>query len=276
MIPTELSPPPPATVTCDAPGSWLQFRTSAGFERTRMALPIADLPPDLVNFRILHLTDLHVRKRWDPAYDALISQVEHDKPDLIVFTGDFVENRFSHRPGLGNVLRLFEKLNARLGVIGILGNHDGDLLAPALARFKHLTMIDHRRLLLTSGDASLELIGLAGVDRRDLDKRWMRSLGTKPPGSVRIVLSHYPDSILLSQYLQPDLFLAGHTHGGQICLPGRTPIFRHDSLQREYCHGVHRAFGTWMVVNRGFGFSSMLPLRLFCPAEIIEIRLVRA
>jgi hypothetical protein len=76
--------------------------------------------------------------------------------------------------------------------------------------------------------------------------------------------------------LTPDLFLAGHTHGGQICLPGRIPIIRHDSLARRFWLGIHRVHGTWLVVNRGIGFSTALQLRLFCPAEVVEIRLRRA
>jgi uncharacterized protein len=85
-------------------------------------------------------------------------------------------------------------------------------------------------------------------------------------------LSHYPDIVRETRFLNPDLFLAGHTHGGQICLPGKIPIFKHDSLPRPICSGIHRAFDSWLVVNRGFGFS-WLAVRMFCPAEVIEIRL---
>ena len=102
-----------------------------------------------------------------------------------------------------------------------------------------------------------------------------KPVGEKPANSVRIALSHYPDTILCTEFLKPDLYLCGHTHGGQICLPGRIPILRHDKLPRRLCSGVHRFHDTWMITSRGFGFSSMVPLRVFCPAEVGEITLVR-
>ena len=92
--------------------------------------------------------------------------------------------------------------------------------------------------------------------------------------TVRIVLSHYPDHLLRTRHLHPDLFLCGHTHGGQVCLPGGYPILRHDSSPRRLCTGIHWIERTWMVVNRGFGFSGM-PVRLFCPAEVLDLRLTR-
>jgi predicted MPP superfamily phosphohydrolase len=68
------------------------------------------------------------------------------------------------------------------------------------------------------------------------------------------------------------VYLAGHTHGGQICGPGGLALTWNDSMARRYCKGVHRYRDTWLVVSRGMGFSQ-LPLRLFCPPEAIEIRL---
>jgi hypothetical protein len=164
---------------------------------------------------------------------------------------------------------LLTQLKSRLGYVGILGNHDGDLLAPKLSALG-ITMLSNQRLCLGAGAATLELIGLVGVDRLDLNTHWLRSLGPKAPHSARIVLSHYPDQIRKCKFLQPDLFLAGHTHGGQICMPGRTPILRHDDLPRRHWSGIHRAYGTWLVVSRGMGFTA-LQMRLFCPAEVIEI-----
>jgi len=91
------------------------------------------------------------------------------------------------------------------------------------------------------------------------------------------VLSHYPDAIIKLQKfdVMPDLLFAGHTHGGQVCLPGGMPILRHDTLPRRYCSGVHRFGGAWLVVSRGMGFSSYA-IRVFCPAEVVEVVLRRA
>jgi predicted MPP superfamily phosphohydrolase len=72
----------------------------------------------------------------------------------------------------------------------------------------------------------------------------------------------------------PDLFLCGHTHGGQVCLPGGRALLTHDKLPKHICKGIFRAGNTWMAISRGFGFAGM-PARVFCPSEVIEITTVR-
>jgi predicted MPP superfamily phosphohydrolase len=251
------------------PGPRLQLFSARGFEWNRLQLPIPGLASELDGFRILHLSDLHARSKWDPAYDDLIAGVQANPPDLIAFTGDFVDDKHDHRPELPYVRKLLAALPSRLGAVTVLGNHDGDLLGPPLASL-NITLIDHKVLSLHSGSATLELIGLPGVARDDFDPAFLHSLGPKSPNSVRIALCHYPDLIRRCRFLHADIFLAGHTHGGQICFPGKIPVIRHDSLPPQLVSGTHRIHDTWLVVNRGFGFSS-IPIRLFCPAEVIEI-----
>jgi hypothetical protein len=266
--------PRPLIIRRDRTGPRLQLLTAKGFEWVEAEIPIRELPPELEGFRLLHVSDLHVRKAWDPAYDEFIARVEANPPDFIAYTGDFVDNKHDSRRAMPVVRRLVNSLKSRLGTAAILGNHDGDLLGPPLASL-NLTLLDHRRLALRSGSATLEFIGIAGVDRKDFDPGFLRSLGRKEPGTVRVVLSHFPDLVRRSRFLEADLFLAGHTHGGQICLPGGIPIIRHDSLPAKLISGIHWVYDTWLVANPGLGFSG-LPIRLFCPAQVIEIRLRKA
>jgi hypothetical protein len=263
-----------AIVRSDHAGPPLQLFTAKGFEWVDAQLPVPGLPAELDGFRILHISDLHARRRWDPAFDDLISRVRANPPDLIAITGDFVEDKHDSRRELPTLRRFVDGLKSRLGTVAILGNLDGDLMRLSLAGL-NLTAVDHRRLTLQSGSATLELIGIAGVEREDFDPVFLRSLGPKPANTVRILLSHYPDLIRFSGFLQADLYLTGHTHGGQICFPGRIPIIRHDSLAMKFISGINRFHNTWLVVNRGLGFSAV-PIRLFCPAEVIEIRLRKA
>lgn len=227
------------------------------------------------SLRILHITDLHLRGRWQTTYDDLVRGIEMSQPDLLLFTGDFVDNKKNHLPALPHLFRLLEGFRARLGCFGILGNHDRYALAPKLAH--NVRLIDSERILLPIEGGTIELIGLPGVDRRDLTTAFVESIPPRDqqqPGTVRIVLSHFPDHLLKTQSLRPDLFLAGHTHGGQICLPGMVPILRHDQLPRKLCSGIHKVGHTWLIVNRGIGTTG-LTLRVFCPPEALEVRLVR-
>jgi hypothetical protein len=268
------SPPLEPIVHSDHAGPPIELFSARGFEWVTADLPIPGLPPELEGFRILHLSDLHIRPKWDPVYDDLQSKVRAHPPDLIVFTGDFIEDKHNFRREIPFLRRFFAGLVSRLGTVAIFGNHDGDLLSLPLSEM-NLTRIDHRRLSLHSGSATIELIGIAGVEREDFDPDFLHALSPKPERSIRILLSHYPDLIRKSMFLDPDLFLTGHTHGGQVCLPGKIPILRHDSLPRKFIGGINRFHTTWLVVNRGIGFSS-LPIRLFCPAEVIEIHLRKA
>jgi predicted MPP superfamily phosphohydrolase len=256
-----------------ANGPWLQVGSSRGFEWHRVDLALPALPAELEGFRILHVSDFHAWAHWDPAYDDLIDRVRKEQVDMILFTGDFVDCKRDYSRAMPVVRRVMEGLTSRLGTFAILGNHDNDLLAAPLGSWG-VRLVDARRLSLESGTAAIELIGFGGVDRGDLDPWFVKSTPPKKERTVRIVMSHFPDSFRRAETLHADLFLAGHTHGGQICLPSGRPISSHDSLPLRYCRGIHRVGETWLIVNRGFGFSSKLRVRTFCPAEVIEIKLV--
>ena len=260
------------------PGPWFQFRVPYGFEWNRVRIPVPNLPRALDGLRIVHVTDFHFHRVWKPPYDQLLARIGADVPDLLLSTGDYVEEKSDYRPALPMVLRLLKGFKARLGVFGILGNHDGHACGRALGRLQSdLALIDGRRVEIPFGadGTTIELIGLPGVDRAELHDDFLRSVPPRRERSLRIVLSHFPDHLPRVQYaLEPDVFLTGHTHGGQCCLPGGYPVVRHDSSPRRLCSGIHWVDRCWMVANRGFGFSG-LQMRLFCPAEVLDLRLTR-
>src|SRR5690349_1546522 len=97
-------------------GPWLQLFEQKGFEWNFIELPIANLPPGLTGFRVLHLTDLHLRPAWRNAYDELHRRIRSSPPDLLLITGDFVDDRHDHRPALGVVQKFLAGLQSRLGV----------------------------------------------------------------------------------------------------------------------------------------------------------------
>ncbi|CAN5520926.1 hypothetical protein BH10PLA1_BH10PLA1_13990 [soil metagenome] len=241
-----------------------------GFHWTRADLAVPNLSSALEGLRILHLADVHFNSRWTASHDELAAKIEQEKPDLILLTGDLVENRTYYVPNLPHIRRLASHLAAPLGCFSILGNHDGDLLGPYL-RDTPITVIDNDSRRLPVGDAAIELIGLPGVHRGDLSPDVLAAFPPKSPGSLRIVLSHYPDHVRKVSTLHADIMLTGHTHGGQICLPGGVPIVRHDSLPRRYCKGIHCVNDLWLVVSRGFGFAGGVNVRMFCPAEVIVL-----
>jgi predicted MPP superfamily phosphohydrolase len=262
-----------AEVTRSSRPPWFMFRGALGFEWTKIRAPIRHLPDELVGFRFMHLSDLHLRGYWSRAYDELIEGIAASPPDLLFVTGDFIDNKHDHRPGLRTLQRLLPKLKSRLGIYGILGNHDVDVIAPYL-REMGVHLIDCRRALLESGNgARVELIGLPGLDRRDLDAHFIASQPAREAGTLRIVLSHFPDQFPKTRPLRADFFLAGHTHGGQICFPNGRAVITHDRSPWPYYKGIHRRDETWYIVSRGLGYSGV-PVRLNCPAEVAEITVI--
>jgi predicted MPP superfamily phosphohydrolase len=285
--PAILDRPAPAEAASELPriaptaqpwrGPWLQLGSIDRFEWNRYELPIAALPPALEGLRMLHLTDIHMKSSWYPAMDELLRRMQHDPPDLLFITGDFVENKYDARAALPLVERFIDGLRSRFGIYATTGNHDGDFIAARVARHGVNILRIGSPMSVHVRDAQVELIGLAGLTRQDAEMQDLLNVPPRDPASrgpraPRIVLSHYPDALVRLQRLDaaPELLFAGHTHGGQVCLPGGVPILRHDTLPRRYCHGVRRLGDSWLVVSRGMGYSSY-PIRMFCPAEVVEV-----
>lgn len=254
-------------------GPWFQYRDPVGFEWNTFEVYLTDLPAALDGFRFVQISDLHCRPDWQTAYDDLIDRLGAEEPDLILITGDIVDDTQYPHKCLPTARRLLSQFRAPQGVLGVRGNHDENVDAEDF-NSTPLRLIDGRRLLLGHRGAAVELIAIPGPLRADYPVGFEDSLPPKAAGVPRIVMSHYPDHFRRMRATAPDIFVCGHTHGGQICLPGPLPLLRHDSLPMRYFLGVHRLDKTHFFVNRGFGFSTQ-QVRLFCPSEVIEIRLRR-
>jgi uncharacterized protein len=253
-------------------GKPTQIGKLKSFDFDRIRLPIPNLPADFINFKLVHLGDTHFDANWNDAWDRLIATMNEFRVDAIAFTGDWVEDKFDFRRGLHCVRRFVEQTKSRLGIFSVLGNHDGDLLAPHLHDLGvHLLVGDHRRIAGASG--AIEFVGLPGVSRDDLSDALIDSIPDRPADTVRVVLSHFPDAVRRARRLAPHLFLAGHTHGGQVCLPGGRPMITHDGLPRSMSSGLHEFEGFWFHVTRGLGTSAKA-IRVCCPPQCTLFELV--
>lgn len=270
----ELRAAAPGDVKTKRPGAFFQFLNPNRPAYRQATLYIAGLAKELRGLRIMHLSDVHFRRRWGRPHDELISRLQANPPDLILFTGDFIDDKYDHRPAIPLVRRLIQGLRATSGIYAILGNHDPDVVRPHVAEMG-VRFVSNRRAVVPAGRGEIELIGLPGLSRHELDMGFIHGLPAKTLGVPRVVLCHYPDLFCAARHLEPDIYLAGHTHGGQICMPSGKPILRHDVMPPRFCKGVHRIDKTWFAVSNGFGFTS-LPVRLFCPAEVVEFTLTDA
>ncbi len=251
-------------------GSILSLGKPAPVIVRECVLELDHLADELDGLRIVQVSDLHFTEHWHEAYDRSIEIIGSLSADLILCTGDIVHSRRSHRPAMPQVERFFGSLRSRLGTYSILGNHDHAPMADELGDLG-VTVINGREIL-RSGASELELIGAPGLKREHLTSHFIHQMPPRSRGIPRIVMAHYPDHFERLSYLDPDIYLCGHTHGGQVCLPGGFPIIRHDSSPRGFCRGYHKRGRSHYIVNHGFGYSGF-NIRVFCPAEVVLISL---
>lgn len=229
----------------------------------RNAIIVAGLPQVFDGYTLLHLTDLHLDMAEDMA-EVLIEAIRRVDYDLCVFTGDLRARTFGpYEEALGKMKQVRSHL--KQPVYGILGNHDTIRMVPALETMG-IRMLLNESTALQRGDA---VIYLAGIDdphfhRADnLEKAAERI----PEPSVSILLSHSPEVYRNAAYADFDAMLCGHTHGGQICLPGGIPILCNADAPRAFCSGAWRYNHLQGYTSAGSG-ACVVDVRFNCPPEI--------
>jgi hypothetical protein len=207
--------------------------------------------------------------------DAISACISGYEVDLCVLTGDYrYETDGSCQGVYPPMQRILKSIQARLGVVGILGNHDVSEEVPAL---EHLgvRMLINQALEVRHGQESAWIIGVDdphyyGCD--DLPK----ALGNVPSDAFKILLVHTPEIIREAEEYGIDLYLCGHTHGGQICFPFLGPLLINANCPRAYARGVWKYKTLQGYTSPGVGTSG-IPVRFLCPPEIglIELRCAR-
>jgi hypothetical protein len=241
---------------------WVQLRT--------LAVPLPGLPPELRGLRIAHLSDFHLGfpSRGESAVHRAVQWVAARKPDLTLITGDLLS-----RPSAEPKLRmLLERLPSAYAV---LGNHDFAISRDPFSKPSSLVELGSTVLLLDES-RTVELRGrrvqVVGVDPRTYRRRTARPERlTDPAADLRILLCHFPNVIDKLPAGAFDLVLAGHLHGGQICLPyGRGRKLRLAHLRWTYAEGLYRRAGGSLHVSRGLG-TTFVPFRFFARPEATEL-----
>ncbi|MCP3981905.1 MAG: metallophosphoesterase [bacterium] len=234
-------------------------------------IELTGLPGGFDGMRVLLITDVHAgpflsRRSLCETFRRLLAV----QPDVILLGGDLITARVEDFEESEEAFRL---LSAPLGVFGVWGNHDHypDQLERLRDRVEScgVRMLNNRNVELRRGG---EALSLAGVDdlligEPDLDAALS---GTRGPV---VLLSHNPDLLFRAADRGVALMLSGHTHAGQIRLPGLPVLVRQSRYRLD--QGRYRRDATELVVSRGLGVSG-LPLRAACPPEAVLVRLRRS
>jgi len=263
----------------------------------KLTVKIAGLPASLQGKKLVQMSDFHYDGVGlsDEMLEEAIALSNQVKPDLVLLTGDYVTT--TPQPIHELVSRL-KQLQTQSGIYAILGNHDIYYRHSKTEITHALTNIEVRVLwneVAYPFGKELALVGLA--DRYSREFNPVPVMNQLDPNIPRIVLSHNPDTAEMLQAWRVDLQLSGHSHGGQIVLPGLGVIvgYRKKMLELipypirccfpflrrqkfvihhwEWAQGLHRVGNNQLYVNRGLG--TYFPGRLFCPPEVTVITLQR-
>ncbi|HXH06181.1 MAG TPA: metallophosphoesterase [Vicinamibacterales bacterium] len=233
-------------------------------EVTRTDLSVTGLPRALDGLRIALVTDTHFSRTVAAAdIEHAVRAALDARPDLVVLGGDYVTH--GDRRYVPGSAELLAPLQAPHGVFAVLGNHDDDRDMPAALAAKGFTVLKDARTRLVIRGEALELIGIRYWTRRA--ERLAQLL--RGARGTAILLAHDPRRLTEAAALDIPLVLSGHTHGGQIVLPGLgSPAAR----RYPVVAGAARRARTTIYVSRGIG-TVYLPLRLNCPPELALLTL---
>jgi uncharacterized protein len=232
---------------------------------------LAALPPRFDGFTILHLSDLHADINGLAIARAIPMLGELDY-DLCVLTGDYRGR--THGPWDAAMVEI-ERLRRYLRdpVYAVLGNHDTIRMVPALEALG-IRVLLNEAVAVARGEERIYIAGIDDAHKYRLDDI-AATAASVPPGAFSILLSHTPEVYRRAQAAGFDMMLCGHTHGGQICLPGAVPITLNAVLPRRIGVGPWRHCGMAGYTSAGLG-SSIVPVRFNCRPEIALHRLCRA
>jgi uncharacterized protein len=223
----------------------------------------AGLPSSFENFTILHISDLHVDLS-EGAMKHLVGIVGGLRYDLCVLTGDY--RGATHGPFAAS-MKGVAQLRAELTgpIYGVLGNHDTIQMVPGLEAMGIRVLLNECETI-ARGD---QRIHLAGIDDAHFYEAGdiAKAVSPIPDGEFSILLSHTPEVYHQAADAGIDLMLSGHTHGGQLCLPGSIPITLESVLPRRMGAGAWQYRGMKGYTSAGVG-TSLLAVRLNCPPEI--------
>ncbi|MGB0257762.1 MAG: metallophosphoesterase [Coraliomargarita sp.] len=222
-----------------------------------------NLPKAFDGYRILQLTDLHADLHPDFP-DSVIRAMNRVEYDLLVVTGDFRTCTYGDHSGANTAsIKILQHANAP--VYAILGNHDFLCKVPELENAGVRFLLNEHAVIEREGEA----LYLVGIDDPNFYKthNFKRALKGVPAESFRVLLSHSPETYREAVDFCIDFLLAGHTHGGQLCLPGGHVLVHDSSSPRRLLLGPWLEETLQGYTSRGTGATG-LPVRLNCPSEI--------
>jgi predicted MPP superfamily phosphohydrolase len=242
---------------------WRGARNAGKVELRHNRVASPDLPKPFDGFTILQLSDLHADMS-EPAMRRVADLLGEINYDICVLTGDYRAKTFgTYAEALSGTARICERIKGP--VFGVLGNHDTIRMVPTLEQMG-IRMLLNESEAIERGGFRVHLAGIDDAHFYRMDNIEKAAQGF-PHDEFSILISHTPEIYRQAAHADFNLLLAGHTHGGQICLPGGIPITLDSVLPRSMGAGSWKYHDMIGYTSVGAG-ASIVPVRFNCPPEI--------
>lgn len=252
-------------------GFWIEpHRLDVTLQALRSPKLKADTPP----LRVMHLGDLHI-ERITKREKQLLTHVQQLKPDVILFSGDFLSLSCVNDPVAWEHTRsILRQLDAPLGVYVVTGSPPVDqlpVIEQLLAGLDNLRWLRDERITLDYHGQAIDVVGITCTHKPHEDGAKLDSILHGDPDNLTILLYHSPDLAPMAAEQGIDLQLSGHTHGGQVRLPLFGAIYTSSLYGKRFEVGRHRLGEMTLYVTRGIGMEGKgAPrVRFLCPPEIV-------
>jgi len=259
----------------------------------RLTTRVVPVHPDAPSLDVLHLSDTHLtgRSRRLTAFLGRLPQELEEPPDIVVSTGDMID----HDSGISPLLRALEGIEARHGCFYVHGSHDyyqaagpsitkyftgergsGNSIPADIARLESglrelgWTSLNNASVRIDAGGAT---VLLSGVDDPYIDRHRTGHIGRTRDDDAALALVHAPDVVSQWALHGFDLVMAGHTHGGQVRLPGAGALVTNCSLPSGLALGLQQVGDTWLHVSPGLGVGRFTPIRFNARPEATLLQL---
>jgi uncharacterized protein len=237
------------------------------FEVKEISLNLPHLSPAFNGYKVVQISDIHADRYFRISnLDTVAQKINDQHPDLVVLTGDYV-SKGRVKEAVGAIATSFRQIEAKDGILAVLGNHDYWAKAKDVTRELTRYQIKLLKNQLMTINRGSEQLSIGGVDdvwagKPDL-KAVLKELGSKQGA---ILLAHEPDfADIAAASHQFDLELSGHSHGAQVRVPFSDVVLPY--LGKKYPHGQYQILDMIQYTNRGIGLGG-IPVRFNCRPEI--------
>ncbi len=252
------------------------YQAISGPGLKRVAIPIADLPAQLSDLKIVQISDLHIGPTIRESYiDRVIDLANTETPDLVVITGDLLDGTTEQ---IGDLVLRLNRLRARYGIYYITGNHEyywgvDEWLGFLKANTPFKILLNEHAVIDINGQ-NLIIGGItdssAARIKKEHEPNVTQAFEGCPKEGFKILLAHQPRHYDVANSLGVSLQLSGHTHAGQF-FPWNLFV----SIPFRYYRGLNRHENLWLYVSPGTGYWGP-PMRFLIPAEVTSLRLAKA